>query len=63
MARKYDWEAQLTPSERINMDRWAGEIADLKRVIATYQEARDGLRREAVQRARNALLKQERAAR
>jgi len=63
MARKYDWEAHLTPWERVNMDRWGAEIETLKAGIKVYQESRDRTRREGVQRARNAILKQERAAR
>jgi hypothetical protein len=44
------------------MDKWAASIESLKFNASIYQEARDKLRREAVQRARNALNKKARAA-
>jgi len=63
MARKYDWETHLTPAERIALHNYDINMAPARDVLQAYQAAKDGIRRKCVQRARNAILKQERAAR
>ena len=63
MARKYDWEAHLTPQERVALHNYNINMAPARDVLQAYQQAKDNIRRKCVQRARNALLKQERAAR
>lgn len=62
MARLYDWEAFLTSEERDNMAMWQGQLNAAKDRVSTLQGVRDDTRRKAVQRARNALNKQGRAA-
>jgi hypothetical protein len=63
MARKYDWEAHLTPAERVALHNYDINMAPARDVLRAYQQAKDNIRRKCVQRARNAILKQERAAR
>lgn len=62
MARLYDWESFLTAEEHAEMFRMGCEVVQLKHDLSAYQEGRDAIRRKAVQRARNALNKQGRAA-
>lgn len=62
MARKYDWEAHITPSERVALHTYEANMAPARDTIRVYQEAKDAIRRKAVGRARNAILKQERSA-
>jgi hypothetical protein len=62
MARKYDWEAHLTPRERVVMHIYDDNMAPARDTIRVYQEAKDAIRRKAVGRARNAEMKRARAA-
>ena len=62
MARKYDWEAHITPSERVALHTYETNMAPARDTIRIYQEAKDAIRRRAVGRARNAEMKLARAA-
>lgn len=62
MAKKYDWEAHITPSERVALHTYETNMAPARDVLRVYQEAKDAIRRKAVGRARNAKLKQARQA-
>lgn len=62
MARKYDWEEHLTPQERVSLQVYDENMEPARDTIRVYQGAKDAIRRKAVGRARNAILKQERSA-
>jgi len=62
MARKYDWEAHLTPAERVALNTYTIKMAPARDALQAYQAAKDAIRRTAVGRARNAELKLARAA-
>lgn len=60
MSRLYEWEAHLTERERHQMVRTERHLESARREVARLQSNRDAIRRKAVQRARNALLKAKR---
>jgi hypothetical protein len=62
MARKYDWEAHITPAERVALHNYDINMAPARDVLNAYQAAKDAIRRKAVGRARNAEMKLARAA-
>ena len=62
MARLYDWEALLRVSEREHLASIEARIKAHKNLGAAASAQKDELRRKCVQRARNALNKQGRAA-
>lgn len=61
MAIKNDWEPHLTDKERDRIARFAKHRDRLKEQVSGYQKSIDSLRRRAVQRARAANKREERA--
>jgi hypothetical protein len=59
----YGWHQFLTPDEAAMIAEADSDIAGLHRQVDTRRNDISKIRRKCVQRARNAILKQERAAR
>lgn len=62
MARLYEWEVHLTDLEQEALLTLEERIEEHKGLARDMSKAKDAIRRKAVQRARNALNKQARAA-
>ena len=62
MARLYEWEEFLTKEEHRQYQEDGDMLATYKDIAKELSASRDAIRRKAVQRARNALNKQARAA-
>ena len=62
MARIYEWESHLRVGEKEHLAGIEERIKAHKSLLAHASSQKDELRRKAVQRARNALNKQARAA-
>lgn len=62
MVPVYVWEDFLTDAERVEIPQLEAEYMSLKRKITEVQSVKENIRRKAVQRARNDLNKQARAA-
>ena len=62
MARLYEWESFLTLAESAALNDYDDNAISLREALKANQAGRDYIRRKAVQRARNALNKQLRAA-